>query len=448
MKDTYYVTSECVTTQIVPMDDKSGMDGSGQMQFDIIETVFQVRSKPNGENLSQQDLEDMTQKPDGNMSDNPLEMPISPSKTSALSQISGDNDKISIESDVSQEMPMTPSETTASSPKTSGDNLANLERKKGEKGKMMMYIDRDFDTNFGLCEDGSKMVTKDCKEIVSCYKVINEAAGTKEDKPTIVIDRRQTEKTVTFNDNTQETLILRKETITYPADYSYGRDEAPTKEDIGPSSATKSPKQVSGQPKSEAVTVTAYDSSVQLADPKNLELFKKKTKPGTNVAQEAHGEIVIIETYEVLVENLLDCLGPRKNENSKGEMPEPKHGVPNNVTGQSARPGADMDSKWKPEMEKKDMGKKEMQEFVTIETTEVVVEVLEYQPSSHGPSGNSSAEMSKGKTESSPINHSRLSGKSGSKKNERPELEKPELHHTMETLTVEISEFVIQKIEQ
>jgi len=287
MKDTYYVTSECVTTQIVPMDDKSGMDGSGQMQFDIIETVFQVRSKPNGENLSQQDLEDMTQKPDGNMSDNPLEMPISPSKTSALSQISGDNDKISIESDVSQEMPMTPSETTASSPKTSGDNLANLERKKGEKGKMMMYIDRDFDTNFGLCEDGSKMVTKDCKEIVSCYKVINEAAGTKEDKPTIVIDRRQTEKTVTFNDNTQETLILRKETITYPADYSYGRDEAPTKEDIGPSSATKSPKQVSGQPKSEAVTVTAYDSSVQLADPKNLELFKKKTKPGTNVAQEA-----------------------------------------------------------------------------------------------------------------------------------------------------------------
>jgi len=385
MKDTYYVTSECITTQIVPMDDKQGMDDSGQLQFDIIETVFQVKSKPNGENLSPQELEDIIQKPDDNHS--PLETPISPSKTSALSQVSGDNGKIPNESDVSQKIPMTPSNTAASSPKTSGDDLAgaNSEQKKGGKSKMLMYIDRNFDTKVGLCEDGSRMLTKDCKETVSCYKVINEAEGTKEDKPTIVIDRCQTEKTVTFRDNTEETLVLRKETITYPGNYSSGRDKAQTKEYIGPSSPSKSPKSGSGQPKSEAVTVTTDDSSVQLVDPNNLDSFKRKNKEGTDAAQEAHGEIVIIETYEALVENLLDNSGPKENENSEVKMQEPEHGVPSNVTGQSARPGADFHNKWKPEM-----GKKEMQEFVTIETFEVLVEALNQSSSpTHGPSGNS-----------------------------------------------------------
>ena len=461
MDDTFYVTSECVATQIVPIDDKSAMDGSEQVQFDIIETVFQVRSKRGGESLSPQDLNDMIQEPDRNLSDNSLDMPISPSKTSALPRISGDNDKIPNESDLSQEMPMTPSKTTASSPKTSGDNLAdaNSEPKKGGKTKMLMYIDRDFDNNVSLAENGSKMVTKGCKEIVSCFKVINEAEGTKEDKPTILIDRRQTEKTVTFKDDTQETLILRKEAITYPANHSSG-DDVPTKEYTVPSSPAKSPRQVSDQPKSEAVTVTSDESFVQLSDPKNLDSLKQ-TRQGTDTALKALSEIVVIETYDVLVElgehpNLFEDLGPKEKEKSASETPELKHGVSDisleeraEKPNQSTRPESDV-FKWKPEM-----GKNEVQEFVTIETTEVVVEVVEYQPSSHRPnwfgpkkSGNPNEEMPKAKPESSPAQHPKLSGKPGSKKSEEPKEEMPELQNTMETLTIDISEFVIQKIQK
>jgi hypothetical protein len=431
------------------------------MQFDIIETVFQVRPKGNGETLSPQELNDMDQEPYGNASDNSLEMPVSPSKTSALPQISGDSDKIPNES----EMPITPSKTTASSPQTSGDNLVDAKSmlQKGGKSKMLMYIDRDFDTNVSLSEDGSKLETKVCKEIVSCYKVIDEVEGTKEERPTILIDRRQTEKTVTFKDNSQETLVLRKEIITYPAHHSSGRD-VPTKEHTDPFSPIKSPRQVSDGSKSETVTVTADESFVQFSDPKDS---FKKTRQGADVAKKAHSEIVTIETFDVLVElgehlNLSANLAQRGTGNSRGEMPELKNGLPNSVAkpleerakitrsfpNQNAKPEADKYKKLQPDM----------QEFVTIETTEVVVEVLEYKPSSQTPnwfgkqepkkSENPSEKMPKISSESSPLKRPDLSGKLGPKTYEKPDQEMPDLKSTMETLTVDISEYVIQKIQQ
>ena len=432
MKDTYYITSECITTQIVPMDDHSGMDSQtdgaygGQIQVDVIETVFQVRSNPNGKSLTPQDFNDMVQKPDQNISDDPLEMTISPAKTSALPQISGDpGDKNTNESDLSKEIPLTPSKITAHSPKTSGDHGAGASSVLKKGGKMLMQIDRDFDTNVAISENGNKMVIKDWKEIVSCYKVIDEANGTKEEKPTILVDRHHIEQTVTFADNTQETLILMKEIVTYPSNPSSGVD-VPTKEHFD-------------------------DSIAQSSDPKNLELVRKKSRLGTDVSEQVHAEnvtietseilvdktqlvklekgmeeVVIIETFDVVVElrehpNLIENLGPKM-----GEMPGLRNGVPDNDT---------------------KMGKKEVQEFVTIETTEVVVEVEEYQPSSPnrfgnlGPKGSaiSNVKMPKVKSEYHPMKHTNSSGNLGSK---------AEMPNTVETLTVDISEYVIQRIQQ
>jgi hypothetical protein len=425
MKDTYYVTSECVTSQIVPVDDNSRMNSltdGGRLQFDVIETVFQVRSKADGEKFSPEDLDEK------NFSNRPQEMTISPAGTSALPQISGN--KNTNDFDLPQGMSMALDKTKASSPKTSGDDGVGAfpELKKGGQ-KIQMYIDRDFDTYVAITENGFQLLTKVCKEIVTCYKVISEAKGTKEEKPTIVVDRHQTEKTWTFNDQTEETLILRKEIVTYPYHLSSGDDVPPTKGRTDPAVGLR---QELRTPKS--ATVTTDDNIAQSSDPKNLDSIEKKTKPdGAQTVvpslDKRMQEVVIIETFDAVVElgehpDFTENLGPKR-----GELPGLRHGVIDDHT---------------------KIGEKEAQEFVTIETTEAVVEVEEYQPSTLNRFGingepkrsaTTNVELPNLKSESHHMQHTNSSQNLGSKTNEK-------VSNTKETLTVDIEECIIQKKQQ
>ena len=94
-----------------------------------------------------------------------------------------------------------------------GDNIQypTSESLKKDKIIMLMKIDRTFDNTTSLSENGSKIVAKDSKEIVSCHEIKNDTA---EESPVITVFRQQIEKVVSFGDQSLESLKVRKETVT------------------------------------------------------------------------------------------------------------------------------------------------------------------------------------------------------------------------------------------
>ncbi len=97
---------------------------------------------------------------------------------------------------------------------------------------MLMKINRTFGNTTSLSENGSKIVAKDSKEIVSCHKIKDD--NTTEESPAITVFRQQIEKVVSSGDQSLiESLKIRKENVTTALTLrpSYSETESTTPEE-------------------------------------------------------------------------------------------------------------------------------------------------------------------------------------------------------------------------
>ena len=96
-----------------------------------------------------------------------------------------------------------------------GDSEVNPKPSEGPEAekRMLALIDRSCDNSIVKSKDGSETVTKDHHEVISFYKTEDGTEDTKEDKPTVQVDKRQIENVVNFKDKSSESLMERKVTF-------------------------------------------------------------------------------------------------------------------------------------------------------------------------------------------------------------------------------------------
>ena len=147
-----------------------------------------------------------------------------------------------------------------------GDNIQypTSESLKEDKIIMLMKIDRTFDNTTSLSENGSKIVAKDSKEIVSCHEIKND---TTEESPAITVFRQQIEKVVSFGDQSLESLKVRKETVTTSHAFKPFKhhEENPIKDD------TSIEEEESGKPEIQFEETANEEKEIQFVNVETLE---------------------------------------------------------------------------------------------------------------------------------------------------------------------------------